>query len=449
MSPKFQQMSWNRMISLAMFLLLLVFGSFWLTRTPQQSTDPTSIEREPLSQSDGSVAAIFSDQSSPGESVPVPKAIATISGELKDLIEEVSQEKPVWRKALDNLMEIGRAGSDPTEAIVALLSAEPGMGDRLLALILELEGSQDQQDALLVALATALTLDPGVVGTDSWPEGLQSLWHDRAGTILWMAELWIDGHPKSHYFPRFLQMENVLEPWHSVELAALLEDDSVQLDEVGRSRLQQMLRHSLQGLEEDSVVIARQWLQSEDPTLREVALDIVGRSLASDPQAVSDWVETVRYEDQIAVLESVLDQVEGDQLVEMIDTNADWMLQQEYRGSALLNSFSRGRDLDLEQVVYLRGNSPDSERFRNLILYASQGGIGRGDQIPPLWSQGLQRIAQTDPALSVRCMALRICAMSWPHGDHKGFRQLIQRSDVDPRTAEIAHALMLARQTTR
>ena len=451
MKPNIQGMSWNRKITLSL-LLLLTFGIFGIATLPPQGIKPPVEEDEPIIQVVVSPVGVASDQL-PTEGLKEDQqrgiAASIQSDELEGSIEESPVEIPAWRTTLDDLIAVGHSGEDPSAAILALLSAEPGMGDRLLALILELDGSQNEQDALLVALATALTLDPDHVGGGSWPEGLESLWHDRAGTILWMAELWIEGHPKAHYFQRFLQMENVLEPWHSVELAALLENGPVKLDENGRLRLQQLLEHSLLDLGTDALVIAREWVQSENSTLRGVALRTVGRSLASDPVAAREWVESVRAEDSIPVLESVLGQVEGDQLVELIDETADWMLRQEYRGSALLKSFSRGTELDLEEVVYLRGDTPESESYRNLMLYASQGGIGRGDQIPQLWAKGLKRIAQTDPALSVRCMALRVCAMTWPSGDQEGFAQLIRRSDVDPRTAEIAYALMVARESTR
>lgn len=447
-----QRKNWKDRKSLWVIFFLLVLGIYSFVNVAWQAPDFESGENRFESPGASKLPLAIVERSIfPGTSLQKkPKGTGSRPSEsIEKPIENAAKEIPVWRKPLDDLMAVGHAGEDPAEAILALLSAQPGMGDQLLSLIMELEGSQAQQDALLVALATALTLDPEKSTARSWPEELRSLWHDRDGTILWMAELWIEGHPKAHYFQRFLQMEKILEPWHSVELATWLEMGWGEPDEQSRSRLEQLLEHSLLELDSDALAIAREWVQSEDPSLRGVALRTVGRSLASDPIAARDWVESVAVEDRIPVLESILGQVEEDQLVELIDETADLMLQNEYRGSALLHSFSRGLDLDLQELVYRRGDTVESESYRNLILYGSQGGIGRGGQIPPAWSEGLERIVQTDPALSVRSMALRICAMTWPSEDQVGFEQLIRRSDVDPRTAQMAHALLVARQSDR
>ncbi|MEE2888917.1 MAG: hypothetical protein VX404_00560 [Planctomycetota bacterium] len=399
----------------------------------------------------------------PGDKIAVPEAPeGALGSEMAADQPEISLDEsepmvapshslPAWRKPLDELIAAGHSGADPSAAILRLLRCEPGMGDRLLSLLLELDGSQDERDALTVALATALTFDPGSSGPDgiSWPEGMESLWHDRSETILVMAQLWIEGDSRAKYFQRLLKMDAVLAPWHSIELAVLLENSTVGLDEECRTRLQQLVEHSLSGAGQDAVAIAREWIESGDPTLQGVALRTIGRSLASEPKMAREWIESVPEQERISLLEAVLSHVPAHQLKGMIDQTADLMLEQEYRGAALLESFSRGTQLDLESIVYQRGDSHQSESFRNLVLYASQGGISRGDRIPARWSHALQSVAQTDPSRSVRCTALRICALSWPSGDLSGFEQLIRRSDVDPRTAEIAHALLIARESTR
>jgi hypothetical protein len=232
-------------------------------------------------------------------------------------------------------------------------------------------------------------------------------------------------------------------------LVRLLEKQTNSLDSQAQSRFQHLLEISLRRENPDSLIVTREWIDASNPILRKVALRTIGRSLAMDPIGARTFLESIHQGERISVLESLFSRVQGENLPEMIHQTADLMLEQEYRGSALLSSFSRGTQLDLETLVYQRGAEESSENYRNLVLYASQGGIDRGGEITSLWANNLDRIARTDPSRSVRCTALRVRALSWPLSDIGGFVQLIQRSDVDPRTAEIAHALMMARQSTR
>ena len=385
-----------------------------------------------------------------------------------------SAEKPPWRDPLDRLIAAGRAQDDPAPALTALLLAQSGMGDQLLTLLLESEGGQEEQDALMVALAMALSIgnelddvfdgvQRGVLaedlanghaiglGNDLTNEAVAgewaSLWFDRGGTILAMADLWISGDQRAKSFPRFMQMEGVLEPWHAIELASMMEITAGQkpLEQTMTTRLLKMIEMSLASADPEALAIAGEWLQSTIPELRLLAQQTVVSSLVDDAGAAAAWIHQADESLQVPLLEAVLRRISADQLPRFLDQAADVMLNQEYHGSALLAGFSRATHLDLQQLVYQRGESLDSVAYRNLVLYGSQGGIGRGDRFPPNWVETLRWVAETDPSQSVRGTALRICALSWPISDRSGFQQLIEASDVDFRTAEMAASLLEVR----
>jgi len=407
--------------------------------------DSSSEPTRPPSSSD-----LFRDDTPAVEPIDEPLAAAVLS----EATRATEASKPPWRAPLDALITAGRADADPGAAIAALLAAQPGMGDQLLALLLESQGGQDEQDALLVALAMALSIDTALAtqqATEAGSGELASLWFDRDGTILAMADLWISGEDRARYFPRFLQMEGVLEPWHAIELASMMESANAAKEMAGqpRTRLLKMIELSLASANQQAVAIAGEWLESSMPELRELAQRTVVSALADDPGRAADWIERADESVQVPLLEAVLYRISGDHLSRFLDETGDTMLQQEYRGSALLSGFSRATDLDLQQLIYQRGESTDSESYRKLVLFGSQGALGRGDRFPPSWVQTLKWVAETDPARSVRGTALRICALSWPAGDTAGFHRLIQTSDVDQRTAEIAASLLSARGSAR
>jgi hypothetical protein len=385
---------------------------------------------------------LFRDDTPAVEPIDEPLAAAVPS----EAARATEASKPPWRDALDALITAGRADADPGAAIAALLAAQPGMGDQLLALLLESQGGQDEQDALLVALAMALSIDP-TLATEGGSGELGSLWFDRDGTILAMADLWISGEDRARYFPRFLQMEGVLEPWHAVELASMMESANAAKEMAGqpRTRLLKMIELSLASANQQAVAVAGEWLESTMPGLRELAQRTIVSALVDDPEGAADWIDRADESVQVALMEAVLYRISGDHLSRFLDATGDTMLQQEYRGSALLSGFSRATDLDLQQLIYQRGESTDSESYRKLVLFGSQGALGRGDRFPASWAHALKWVAETDPARSVRGTALRICAMSWPTDDAAGFQRLIQTSDVDQRTAEIAASLLIAR----
>ena len=132
MKLNFKEMSWNRKIYLSL-LLFMVFGIFGIRTMARQGTVP-GVKAGPSGTPVAvSVAAVSSDQLSTEESKKGQRranTVSLVSDEIEQLSDEVLQEKPAWRKPLDDLIESGRAGRDPSAAIVALLSAEPGMGDR-------------------------------------------------------------------------------------------------------------------------------------------------------------------------------------------------------------------------------------------------------------------------------------------------------------------------------
>lgn len=385
---------------------------------------------------------LFRDDTPAVEPIDEPLAAAVPS----EAARATEASKPPWRDPLDALIAAGRADADPGAAIAALLAAQPGMGDQLLALLLESQGGQDEQDALLVALAMALSIDP-TLATEGGSGELGSLWFDRDGTILAMADLWISGEDRARYFPRFLQMEGVLEPWHAIELASMMESANAAKEMAGqpRTRLLKMIELSLASANQQAVAVAGEWLESTMPGLRELAQRTIVSALVDDPEGAADWIDRADESVQVALMEAVLYRISGDHLSRFLDATGDTMLQQEYRGSALLSGFSRATDLDLQQLIYQRGESTDSESYRKLVLFGSQGALGRGDRFPASWAHALKWVAETDPARSVRGTALRICALSWPTDDAAGFQRLIQTSDVDPRTAEIAASLLIAR----
>ena len=389
---------------------------------------------------------LFRDDTPAVEPIDEPLAAAVPS----EATRATEASKPPWSDPLDALIAAGRADADPGAAIAALLAAQPGMGDQLLALLLESQGGQDEQDALLVALAMALSIDT-TLATEGGSGELASLWFDRDGTILAMADLWISGEDRARYFPRFLQMDAVLEPWHAIELASMMESANAAKEMAGqpRTRLLKMIELSLASANQHAVAVAGEWLESTMPELRELAQRTIVSALADDPEGAADWIDRADESVQVALMDAVLYRISGDHLSRFLDATGDTMLQQEYRGSALLSGFSRATDLDLQQLIYQRGESTDSESYRKLVLFGSQGGLGRGDSFSASWAQTLKWVAETDPARSVRGTALRICALSWPAGDAAGFHRLIQTSDVDQRTAEIAASLLSARGSAR
>ena len=380
-------------------------------------------QKEPLSEPP--TVGLFSDGVASREQEALTDESLTDESLTDESLTMVSTaKKDAWREPLDLVIAAGRAQEDPAAAIAALLTAQPGMGDQLLTLILETEGGQDEQDALMVALATALSI--GTNSADGSVGHLQqevaaggewaSLWFDRGGTILAMADLWISGEQRARYFPRFLQVEGVMQPWHAIELASMMESTEGLLpledEEESRTRLLKMIEWSLATADHEAVAVAGEWLQSPIPELRRVAQNSVVSALVDDPAGAANWIGQAQESLQVPLIEVVLHRISGEQLSGFLQHAADLMLQQEYHGSALLSGFSRATDLDLQQLIYQRGDSIDSEGYRNLVLYGSQGGIGRGGSISPGWAQSLKRVAQSDPSRSVRGTALRICAMS-------------------------------------
>ena len=88
----------------------------------------------------------------PGDKIAVPEAPeGALGSEMAADQPEISLDEsepmvapshslPAWRKPLDELIAAGHSGADPSAAILRLLRCEPGMGDRLLSLLLELDG---------------------------------------------------------------------------------------------------------------------------------------------------------------------------------------------------------------------------------------------------------------------------------------------------------------------
>ncbi|MDE0958388.1 MAG: hypothetical protein OSB12_07110 [Planctomycetota bacterium] len=451
------QSSPSRWMVLAVVVVLgLLTGFTFVVQRAKDESGPRErrphLERERESSPLFRSAELFTDDAAAQPPVTVQEGVG-----IEPHSPDSTAQQPPWQEALAALIAAGRAQQDPSAAIAALLRSQPGMGDQLLTLLLETEGGQDEQDAWMVALATALSIGKEI--GDGEADHLQlegvaegdwaSLWFDRGGTVLAMAELWIDGEERARYFPRFLQLEGVLEPWHAIELASRMESVEGQrpIEEETRARLFQLIEMSLVDADAEALAVAGEWLQSSIPELRRVAQQTVVSTLADDPAAAVRWIGQSEASLHVPLLEVVLGRISADQLPSFLDQAADLMVQQEYHGSALLSGFSRATELDLQQLIYQRGESIESEAYRNLVLFGSQGGLGRGGTIPPHWAQALRWVAATDPSQSVRGTALRICAMSWPMGDPSGFQQLIQSSDVDLNTAEVAAALLSTRES--
>jgi len=376
---------------------------------------------------------------------PSPVVAPTPSGDGEAVIEP-------WRPPLDALVAAGYSGHDPSKAIIELLTAQPGMGDLLLTLLLESTAAQDEQDALTVALASALNPRLSAAsGTDvALPAQLQSLWVDRDGTLMLMAELYIVGEERARYFPRLLAGEGILTPWHAIDLAALMEPGYFRepLVPVQRQRWLQLLELCLDETSAEAVAVAAAWTDSPFPPLREIALQTTVASMADRPHVAWDRIGQAPQQHRMAMVESVWEQIDSQRFVEWLDLSADLMLAQEYRGTALLGGFSRVPQLDLQDLIYSRGDEADSEAFRNLVIDASRGALGVDDTFPRRWRGALEWIAVSDPARSVRAHALRVCALSWPVDDEVQFENLIQRSDVDLRSAQIAASILDARGST-
>ena len=414
-------------------LLLLVIG-FWLTpeRSPM-ATDPakkrvwkTGIQK-PVSALSKKPLAEVSGQA--GES---PKSKAADDEGSQQLSFSSSLRKGPWSEPLQRLILKGNQGPHVEAELTALLECQPGIGDQLMQLLLEGQGTLSERSALLVALGVALSLQPV-------PE---EMWIDRRGVLEWAVEMWIEGMEDFEHLGHWLWTAEGIDGNLAFTLIDqfLADPDRYPVDSEIHQRWRRAVTEGLKTeMGEDAPAWLKQWtlewLETEDAEFREVALGVLGPLYASsDPDLQKNLLSRIRSWDVPSQLEAgreILGSSKGPQLESVLEDWADFFIRNEYRGSELLVAFHRAREQPLKPILYRRGDSADSERYRLWVLHGALGGLNPSGEYPADWQQTLEETARLDPAQVVRFLALRLCAMVWGERSKDEFVELLRRADVN------------------
>jgi len=106
-----------------------------------------------------------------------------------------------WSEPLQRLVEKGKHSSDVAQELTDLFECQNGIGDQLLQLLAEGQGTLFEKRALLVALGTALSMNP-------IPPGI---WIDRRGVLEWAVDLWIAGFEDFDQLSRWFDSTNGID----------------------------------------------------------------------------------------------------------------------------------------------------------------------------------------------------------------------------------------------
>ncbi len=348
-----------------------------------------------------------------------------------------------WSEPLAQLILAGKQGSDVTELLMKLLECQPAMGDQSLQLLLEGGGSLHQKRALLIALGTALSLNPAPPG----------VWNDRRGCLEWAVEMWIDGVQDLAELDRWLWQVQGIDGHLAF---AMIEDfisdpDRYPVSSQMRARWRKVVIAGLQSeVTEETPPWLEQWavdwIDAKDPEFRRIALGVLGKVYSqADPHLRKQLDSGIRRQDaewQLEAGRELLRHVESDHMVAVIDDWANFFIRHEYRGEELLDLFHRSRDLPLEPILLRRGDGPDSESYRLWILFGALGGRDQGGNYPADWMQTLEKSARLDQAQVVRYLALRLCALGWGNRPRSEFIDLVRLANVSPVEANHAAELL-------
>lgn len=357
------------------------------------------------------------------------------------MMESILRSGP-WSEPLQRLIAKGKHSSDVAQELTALFECQSGIGDQLLQLLAEGQGSLFEKRALLVALGTALSMDPVPPG----------IWIDRRGALEWAVDLWIEG----------LEDFDQLDRWFDSTLGingnlsfSLIDDflsnpEKYPEESAMRTRWREVVLRGLKSeMREKTPAWLEQWtldwLESDDGEFQKIAQGIVANLYSKEDNGfrkkVLSRIRTRDIPTQLEVGKGILLQADGQQLVAVIDEWADFFIRNEYRGSELLAAFNRAREQRLKPLLYRRGDDAHSESYRLWVLYGALGGRDSAGAYPSEWIQTLEETARLDPSQGVRFLALRLCAMGWGQRSEQEWTALAQLSGVNPEQLNQAQGL--------
>ncbi len=369
------------------------------------------------------------DPSGPVTPTPKPSAVSTL-------------RSGPWSEPLQRLIEKGKYSSDVAQELTNLFECQNGIGDQLLQLLAEGQGTLYEKRALLVALGTALSMDP-------IPSGI---WIDRRGVLEWAVDLWIEGLEDFGHLDRWFDSTMGIDGNLSFSLIDdfLSEPEKYSEESAIRTRWREVVLRGLQSeMSQKTPPWLEQWtldwLESDDAEFQKIAQGIVAHLYSSEDfsfrQKVLSRIGTRDIPTQLEVGKGILLQADGEQLAAVLDEWADFFIRNEYRGSELLTAFHRAREQRLKPLLYRRGDDARSESYRLWVLYGALGGRDSSGTYPLEWMQTLDETARLDPSQGVRFLALRLCAMGWGQRSEEEWTALAQLSGVNPEQLNQAHGL--------
>ena len=347
-----------------------------------------------------------------------------------------------WSEPLQRLIEKGKHSSDVAQELTDLFECQNGIGDQLLQLLAEGQGTRFEKRALLVAMGTALSMNP-------IPEGI---WIDRRGVLEWAVDLWIEGLEDFDQLDRWFDSTLGIDGNLSFSLIDdfLSEPEKYPEESAIRNRWREVVLRGLKSeMRQKTPAWLEQWtldwLESDDDEFQKIAQGIVANLYSKEDTGFrKKALSRIRTRDiptQLEVGKGILLQADGEQLVAVMDEWADFFIRNEYRGSELLTAFHRAREQRLKPILYRRGDDARSESYRLWVLFGAMGGRDASGDYPTEWLQTLKEIARLDESKVVRFLALRLCAMGWANQSRSSFLELARSADLDP--LEVTEAMNL------
>ena len=357
------------------------------------------------------------------------------------MMESILRSGP-WSEPLQRLIAKGKHSSDVAQELTALFECQNGIGDQLLQLLAEGQGSLFEKRALLVALGTALSMDPVPPG----------IWIDRRGALEWAVDLWIEGLEDFDQLDRWFDSTLGIDGNLSFSLIDdfLSNPEKYPEESAMRTRWREVVLRGLKSeMREKTPAWLEQWtldwLESDDAEFQKIAQGIVANLYSIEDtgfrKKVLSRIRTRDIPTQLEVGKGILLQADGQQLVAVMDEWADFFIRNEYRGSELLTAFHRAREQRLKPLLYRRGDDAHSESYRLWVLYGALGGRDSAGAYPSEWIQTLEETARLDPSQGVRFLALRLCAMGWGQRSEQEWTALAQLSGVNPEQLNQAQGL--------
>lgn len=357
------------------------------------------------------------------------------------MMESILRSGP-WSEPLQRLIAKGKHSSDVAQELTALFECQNGIGDQLLQLLAEGQGTLFEKRALLVALGTALSMNPV-------PDGI---WIDRRGVLEWAMDLWIEGLEDFDQLDRWFDSTLGIDGNLSFSLIDdfLSNPEKYPEESAMRTRWREVVLRGLKSeMREKTPAWLEQWtldwLESDDAEFQKIAQGIVANLYSMEDTGFrKKTLSRIRTRDiptQLEVGKGILLQADGEQLVAVMDDWADFFIRNEYRGSELLAAFHRAREQRLKPLLYRRGDDARSESYRLWVLYGALGGRDSAGVYPSEWIQTLEETARLDPSQGVRFLALRLCAMGWGQRSEQEWTALAQLSGVNPEQLNQAQGL--------